>query len=794
MRTLAVIVAPGQDAARLRRAMRGVPGLDAVQVVVGAAQAWADAMNAGLAAATAQWVMFVDGAEPSQADLRHRGRFLARYAGPELAVVATADAAEAVVPVGGLTEVPRGLGSGWFRRDLLQRSALGFDCSVRRSLAATMLGARYLLANTDKTAAWLAPAGLPAPAREPDRAIWGDPATYDHALIQGYLAPLEDAARRAGRAPRWLQLAVVRDLQWYFTVDARERAPTMVVTEAMASVVHARIAAIMRHIDVEVLCACELDGIAPEVRHALLAYKGVPGQSPVAATVYDAEQGLARIAYYVHGDRPEEVLAVDGEPASPAYGKYRACRYFRRTLFHERIAWLPCAGNSSVTTRIGRDGAALGPAPAGQRLDGAAELDPELLRREPMRVGAPGPSLPARAQAHATRWLARLPRVRERFAGAWVFVDRDEDADDNAEHMYRWVRAHHPEISAFFLLDPASPDWPRLAQEGFRLVPPGLERTLLLLNCAHIVSSHAEYQDGRLSRAVYGDLICWRYTFVEHGHCKDDVSHWLNRLAFDLFTVAGPRELASFVADDTTYSYTAREVRMTGLPRHDRLLALSRETDPAAVDVLLVMPTWRARPGELRRAAESSGGQARGFAASAYATRWRSFLNNPDLRDVADRHGRKIVFMLHVNAQEYIDDFAPPAHVAVCTKADTSFLPLLSRSVAMVTDYTSVAFEMALLRRCVFYYQFDRDEFYGGQHNWRPGYFDYDRDGFGPVATDEAALVANIAAFLAGGSRPQPEYLRRMEATLPEPDGRCCERVFASICEVTQPYRRRKPA
>ncbi|MCC6194991.1 MAG: CDP-glycerol glycerophosphotransferase family protein, partial [Burkholderiales bacterium] len=158
------------------------------------------------------------------------------------------------------------------------------------------------------------------------------------------------------------------------------------------------------------------------------------------------------------------------------------------------------------------------------------------------------------------------------------------------------------------------------------------------------------------------------------------------------------------------------------------------------------------------------------------------------------QHGKRIVFMPHPNAVPFIDAFAPPAHVEVCTKAETSFLPLLSRSVAMITDYTSVAFDMALLRRCVFYYQFDREEFYGGSHNWREGYFDDDRDGFGPVATDEAALVANIAAFLARGSQPEPEYVRRMEATLPETDGHCCERVFAAICETARPYRHRMPA
>ncbi|MCC6197883.1 MAG: hypothetical protein IT518_25810, partial [Burkholderiales bacterium] len=233
MNTLAVIVAPGYDAARLRRATRGMTGLDAVEMVVGTAQGWADAMNAGLAAASAQWVMFVDGAEPPAADLRNRSCFVARYSEADLAVVATADAAQAVVSVGDLADVPRGLGAAWFRRDLLQRSALAFDGSVPRHLAGTILAARYLLANPDKTAAWLASARAPERAREPDPATWANPATYDRALVHGCLALLEDAVRHQGHVPRWLQLAVLRDLRWYFAVDARERAPTIIVSAAM---------------------------------------------------------------------------------------------------------------------------------------------------------------------------------------------------------------------------------------------------------------------------------------------------------------------------------------------------------------------------------------------------------------------------------------------------------------------------------------------------------------------------------------------------------------------------------
>ena len=53
---------------------------------------------------------------------------------------------------------------------------------------------------------------------------------------------------------------------------------------------------------------------------------------------------------------------------------------------------------------------------------------------------------------------------------------------------------------------------------------------------------------------------------------KDDLSIWLNRKHVDLFVVSTGPELESIVGDGTTYGYTGKETRLTGLPRFDRLL------------------------------------------------------------------------------------------------------------------------------------------------------------------------------------------------------------------------------
>jgi hypothetical protein len=87
--------------------------------------------------------------------------------------------------------------------------------------------------------------------------------------------------------------------------------------------------------------------------------------------------------------------------------------------------------------------------------------------------------------------LSRLPFIHRRFAGSWLFGDRDFKADDNAEHLYRWTMRNRPEKNIFFALRKDSPDWARLKQEGFRLIGLGsLRYAFAWLHCAWLISSN----------------------------------------------------------------------------------------------------------------------------------------------------------------------------------------------------------------------------------------------------------------------------------------------------------------
>ena len=118
--------------------------------------------------------------------------------------------------------------------------------------------------------------------------------------------------------------------------------------------------------------------------------------------------------------------------------------------------------------------------------------------------------------------------------------------------------------------------------------------------------------------------------------------------------------------------------------------------------------------------------------------------------------------------------------------AGTTFALWGWRATVLVTDYSSVAFNAAYMDRPVLYYQFDAEQMFRGGHVGRSGYFEYERDGFGPVAYDLAAAENRLAETLAGGRRSVGIYAERVASTFPLRDGKACERVTEEVLALTR--------
>jgi CDP-glycerol glycerophosphotransferase (TagB/SpsB family) len=165
-----------------------------------------------------------------------------------------------------------------------------------------------------------------------------------------------------------------------------------------------------------------------------------------------------------------------------------------------------------------------------------------------------------------------------------------------------------------------------------------------------------------------------------------------------------------------------------------------------------------------------------------------AILRSEAIADAIARRGWRLGFMPHPNLQAVLQQLDLPPHVEPLTFRGTDVQALYARAVLLVTDYSSVAFNMAYLDRPVVYFQFDRAEMERGAHMGRKGYFEYERDGFGPVVEDVPAAEAAIVAAVEHAPTPAPEYQARIDATFPVRDGGASERVVAAVEELSRPH------
>ena len=683
--------------------------------------------------------------------------------------------------------------TSFFHLDRVRDLDLTFDTRIRPTFEDGHFNCRYLLDHPHPKVGFLETAtyherldgssGRPA-AAHPDR----------YTLI---LDSFLDLARRAvtqyGEVPGWLATSLLHELSWYVAAPDAKGPPGRPVSGAAAGHVHEIAAEILGLVDVDRALPFVPPAVTPLSRHVLAhGYRGGPWHdSFVQLGHLDVTQELVRASYFFTGEQPEETWWANGEPITPLHAKIRDFSYYGRALLHERIVWLP----ADRTLTVDLDGS-----PTTLTYEpplGSVKVAPPgqirwWLSADSARVRATTPEQlrvrrPASRQGRLAQKLRHLPTTRRKYADAWVLMDRIHDAADSGEILFRYLREHRPEINAWFVLEKGGPEWNRFkaAGHGDRLVAHGsLQWRLLMAHAAHLLSSHAE--DALIAPAAIREFTPpnWRFHFLQHGVIKDDLSSWLDPKKIETFVVSTPQELASVAGDHTSYVFTTREVALTGLPRFDRLREVGLRFPPERRDLLLVAPTWRNEltppfiPGTQRRPLDRS------LLETDFLRRWLAYLTDPELADATRDQGVTLAFLPHPILQPLRPFMELPAQVRALSYEGQDPQELFARSRAVVTDFSSIAFNAAYLDRPVVYYQFDADSVFTGGHVGRRGYFDYARDGFGPVVeTHEAAVDATVAA-LAHGPSPLPEYQARIDATFTLRDGRCCERVVARILET----------
>jgi glycosyltransferase involved in cell wall biosynthesis/CDP-glycerol glycerophosphotransferase (TagB/SpsB family) len=685
------------------------------------------------------------------------------------------------VPIRSLAlDVPGSSTVGLFRRSTLERLGTRFDSRVKPSFEDGHFTNAYLLGTADGQVGFCAAASYYYRKRVTgDSSIdksWPVPERFKNVLEYGHLDLIRRAKAEHGKVPMYLQQVLLYDLCWYFKRIVGNIGSIGFLSEQQLSLFRRLVSQVMQDIEPPAIADFHLAGFTRRDYVGMLGlyHKVRPPETRLDVVGYDRHRRLLKLKYEFH--LPTEVeVKVGDKVVEQLYAKTSSWDFAGETFVNERSFWVEAHNLDAQLTASSPHGEVHIFVKGHQRPS-------DMLLRQLASAWAPRPikdsSCPAWAQE--LRMLSRTPSARAKYQGCWVLMDRDREAEDNAERFYRYLREAHPELKLFFVVSRDVPDWKRLEADGFNLIAYGSsEHRLALLLAKHYVSSHADaYVVNVVNPKWFGDIATYRFTFLQHGIIKDNLSRWLNGKSIDCFITSTQAEYDSIVADGSPYVFGKREVVLTGLARHDTLLAGAHRRER----IVLVMPTWRQSLSKTASGVASLHGHNPDFFRSTYAVHWKRFLHSKRLKEITEDEGYKVIFCPHINLHRYLRGFNIPSYIKTISHDEgVSIQELFQRSALMVTDFSSVAFEMALLERPVLYYHFDFESALSGGHTSLHGYFDYARDGFGPICPTQSTLLDELESLLERDAVPSPKHAQRMKNTFRFRDGRNRERTYEAI-------------
>lgn len=581
---------------------------------------------------------------------------------------------------------------------------------------------------------------------------WNKPEKFYNVLKYGHLDMLMSYQKKLGFVPPHIQRTALYDMAWYVNYLINNDSKVDFLSQDQKDEFVRLVKLIFSYIDDKIILDFELAKIWFMHKVAMLGFfKNTEPQNYIAYIEnVDRENNQVLISYYIYQNQ-DVSYRVNNQDVLPCHFKTVKNTFVGQDFVYEKRAWIPY---ESLTDKI--------------------EV---FINNKKIKISLFG-------KQHTNGLL--VSHILEKFSpslkydtdGSWILMDRNTQADDNAEHLYRYILENNLKQDCYFALNRDSSDWARLEQEGFKLLDFGSDEfESKLKHCSKIISSHLD----RYVNNYFGDEYEYskKFVFLQHGITKDDMSSWFNgKKNLQCLITATQPEYQSMISNNTRYKLTEKEVTLTGFPRHDKLLKQNLDEK-----TILIMPTWRNTIVGKTIGDGNERALNDAFMETLFAQSWYKLIHSPQLKHLVDQYGYKVIFAPHANIVPYLDQFAIPSYMSIWSIHDQegSIQNLFQKAKIMLTDYSSVAFEMAYLDKAIIYYQFDKETIYQGGHIYQKGYFEYERDGFGPVVEEVKQVEQDLEQILQNNGQPLPKYLNRMQETFKFKDGRCCERVYNAI-------------
>ena len=357
----------------------------------------------------------------------------------------------------------------------------------------------------------------------------------------------------------------------------------------------------------------------------------------------------------------------------------------------------------------------------------------------------------------------------------WLVCEDENEARDNGYWFFKYVCENHKDQKIAYAIHKKAPDYNKVKNLGKVIEYGSLSHWFWYLVADKNISSQ---KGGKPNKAVcYLFEVVFKMRknnriFLQHGIIISDLEFlYFKNTNMKRFVVSTYQE-EKFLNEK--FGYPEGNVVLTGLCRFDNL-------NDAVADKkqILVMPTWRQwiAKGVETKAIEGTDV----FEETNYFKNWQALLKNAKIEQILEKYDKNIVFYPHRNMQKYLDKFSVGSkRIKLAHAADYDVQQLLKSSALLITDYSSVFFDFAYLKKPIIFYQFDYDAFRKNQYG--EGYFDYKHNKLGDWTESADGVAELLEEFIKRDMEKKDKDA--VDEYFPYTDSNNCERTYKMIKEM----------
>lgn len=300
-----------------------------------------------------------------------------------------------------------------------------------------------------------------------------------------------------------------------------------------------------------------------------------------------------------------------------------------------------------------------------------------------------------------------------------------------------------------------------------------LKHKLLYLRASKVITAYIEHNNCcPFSAKTYSDYLdiatIPEVVYLQHGvlHAHMPWKYSYDRLFFDREVVSTKYELNNLTSN---YCFEKSHIIQAGMPRYDYI-----DQNASSKRMILYAPSWRSY---LVGAAHTDYAAIdEVFLDSEFYKETSSLLGSRELQSALDDGDYVLNFQLHPIMKKYEKYYLPFASGRIRI-GETN--PASDYRI-FITDFSSLVYDYAYLKRAIIYFVPDYVKFKAGMNLYREVDLKFE-DGLGEFCQTSIEASAALVDLIANNGKPKGKYLSKLDGFFLHYDSNQCERIYRAL-------------